>query len=666
MAVASPAAPLDRPAPRQNVRIVFLALVLVMLLAALDQTIVSTALPTIVSELGGLAHLTWVVTSYLLATTVVSPLYAKLGDLYGRKVVLQTAIVLFLAGSMLCGQSRSMEHLILFRVLQGLGGGGLMVTTTAVVADLVPPRERGRYQGIFGAVFAVATLIGPLAGGFFVQHLTWRWIFYVNLPFGVLALAVIASTFTRPTPGVVRRRARIDYGGAALLATALSCLVLLTSLGGQQQMSTWRSPLRFGLLLLGLFGLLAFVMVERKAPQPLLPLSLFRNGVFVTAGLVGFVVGLTMFGAVTYLPLYLQVVRGASPARSGLQLAPLMGGMLVTSVLSGRLITRFGRYKPFPIVGMALTTVALTLVARLEAGTTSHTITLHMLLLGLGLGMVMQVLVLAVQNSVSYENLGVATSGATLFRFMGGALGLSLFGALFTSELHALTAVLPGGGDLSTLSPTAVAHLPDTVRQLYLQAFVHALRLVFACAATAALLGFVATLFLPSLPLRRTVAANALDDGFAMPRGGDSLDELERAVTRLAQRENHWGVYQRLGARARLDLSPQEIWFLARVGEQAPVSCRALGHSLRLEPADCSRLIDSLEDRHLVASTDHGEVRLRDEGRLAIDRLIAARRQLLAELLEGWSPEKHAEVRQLLDRLARALTSELPVRPAVA
>ena len=324
----------DQP---QSIRAVFAALILALLLAALDSTIVSTALPTIVGELGGLTHLSWVVTAYLLASTVVGPLYGKFGDLYGRKLVLQVAIVIFLIGSVLCGLAQNMGQLIVFRALQGIGGGGLIVTTIAVIGDLIPPRERGRYQGLFGAVFGFATIVGPLLGGFFVDHLTWRWIFYVNLPVGAVALAVIAAVMRSPT---TRRPHVIDYPGALLLSVALTAIILFTSLGGTS--FPWGSPFILGLIAVGIVCTLGFIAVERRAPEPLLPLGLFRNHTFAITSSVGLIVGLSLFGSVTYLPIYLQVVKGESPTASGLQLMPMMLGMLITSVISGRLITPLG------------------------------------------------------------------------------------------------------------------------------------------------------------------------------------------------------------------------------------------------------------------------------------------------------------------------------------
>ena len=416
---------------QQRVRVIFGALILVFLLASLDQTIVSTALPTIVGELGGLQHLSWVVTAYLLASTVSGPLYGKFGDLYGRKVVLQTAIVIFLVGSALCGLSQNMAELISFRALQGLGAGGLIVTAIAVIGDVIPPRDRGRYQGIFGGVFGVSTIIGPLLGGFFVDNLSWRWIFYVNLPIGAVAFVVIGAVFhVRPAP----KQHKVDYLGAALLAGGLSAIVLFTSLGGTTW--AWDSPEIIALIAIGVVAIGAFVLVESRVPEPILPLSLFRNRTFAVTSAVGFVVGLALFGAVTYLPLYLQIVKGVSPTRSGLQLTPLMLGLLVTSVLSGQLISRWGRYRIFPIIGTAVIAVGMLLLSRLGIGTSLWMAALDMVILGLGLGMVMQVLVLAVQNAVDYTNLGVATSGSTMFRSIGGSIGVSLFGAIFSNRLH--------------------------------------------------------------------------------------------------------------------------------------------------------------------------------------------------------------------------------------
>ena len=487
------------PEPQPRVRLIFVALMLVLLLAALDQTIVSTALPTIVGDLGGISHLSWVVTAYLLAATITGPLYGKLGDLYGRKKVLQIAIVIFLIGSALCGLSQSMTELIAFRAVQGLGAGGLMVVTLAVVGDIIPPRDRGRYQGFFGAVFGVATVIGPLLGGFFVDNLSWRWIFYVNLPIGAIALSVIAVAFHSHA---VTRRHAMDYLGAILLAGSLASIVLFTSLGGTTW--AWSSPQMILLIVLSVVLLPLFIWVESRAAEPILPLSLFRNHTFAVTSAVGFIVGFALFGAVTYLPLYLQVTKGSTPTVSGLQLTPLMAGLLVTSILSGQLISRLGRYRFFPIVGTAIIAVAMFLLSRLEVATSTWVAATFALILGLGLGMVMQVLVLAVQNAVDPKDMGVATSGSTLFRQVGGSIGVALFGSIFANRVHVeLASRLPAGMQLpKTVNPAIIKDLPPEARLAFQDAFAAALHPVFLTAAVISVLAFALTFLLREVPLR--------------------------------------------------------------------------------------------------------------------------------------------------------------------
>jgi len=487
------------PGTQASIPLLLGALMLVMFLAALDQTIVSTALPTIVSDLGGLRWLSWVVTAYLLASTVVVPLYGKFGDLYGRKRVLQIAIALFLFGSALCGLAQDMTQLILFRTLQGLGGGGLMVVAMAAIGDVIPPAERGRYQGLFGGVFGLATVVGPLIGGFLVEHLSWHWIFFINLPLGLLAVLVIGSVFRPPVAPV---KHVVDYIGAFFLTVTLGALVLITSLGGS--LLPWASLDVLCLALFAVIGLVGFVFEQRRAAEPIMPLHLFRHRTFVLAGFIGLIVGVSLFGSVTFLPLYMQVVKDASPTSAGLQMLPLMGGLLVVSAITGRLISRWGRYRVFPIIGTLLQVIALGLLSRLELDTPMWRMNLYMGLLGAGLGMVMQVLILAVQNSVERRHMGVATSGATLFRSIGGSVGVSVFGALFS---HALLDSLPSdfaaaSGVAASLSPTAVHALAAPQQHAYLEAFCAAMHGVFLLAAIVTCVAFALSWLLREVPLR--------------------------------------------------------------------------------------------------------------------------------------------------------------------
>ena len=478
------------------------ALMLTMLLAALDQTIVSTALPTITSDLGGLNELSWVVTAYLLAATASTPIWGKISDLYGRKLMLQSAVVVFVSASALAGLSQSMSQLIATRALQGLGGGGLMVLVMAVLADLIPPRERGRYAGLFGAVFGVASVIGPLLGGFFTEHLAWRWIFYINLPLGITAFLVLGSVLHLPRH---RQQHKIDWLGASLLVIGVVSLLMVTVWGGNQY--AWVSAQIIGLAAIGLLALALFVFQELRHPEPMVSMDLFRNRVFTMTSAIGFVVGFAMFGSIVYLSIYLQVVYGSSPTVAGLQLLPLMGGVLLTSILSGRLITKTGRYKIFPIIGSALATIALFLLSQLGENTPYWQISIAMFVLGAGLGNMMQVLILAVQNAVPARNIGTATSGATFFRSIGGSFGTAVFGAVWAARLATeLQGILPpssqtGGNPTSSMS--IIHSLPAELQSEVIGAFARATDFTFLVAVPVMGIAFILAWFVPQITLRK-------------------------------------------------------------------------------------------------------------------------------------------------------------------
>ena len=671
MTAPSTAGP-EKALGHRQILVVFSGLLLAVLLAALDSTIVATALPTIVGELGGLEHLAWVVTAYLLAQTVVTPLYGKLGDLYGRKIVLQVGIGIFLLGSVLCGMAGSMTQLIVFRAIQGLGGGGLMVTSQAVVGDVVPPRDRGRYQGVFGAVFGVSSIAGPLIGGYFTTHLSWRWIFYINVPLGLIAVTVIAATLPSR---LTRLRHAIDYAGTALLASALSAIVLFADLGGVA--FPWSSPVIVGLGVGAVAALAAFVFVERRAAEPVLPLRLFANRTFTLSALIGLIVGLAMFGSVTYLPLFLQVVNGATPTGSGLQMVPMMGGMLLSSIVSGQWISRRGRYKMFPIVGTAVMSVGLLLLSRMHAGTTVLGASLAMLTLGLGMGLVMQVLVLAVQNAVDYTDLGVATSAAILFRLIGGSLGTAVFGAIFASRFasniaRALPAgALPAGG--AGVTPQLLAQLPPAVRAAYIGAFTASLSTVFVTAAAIGVVGFVLTWMVPERTLRETIAATAGDVGreaehvFPMPTDGGSLFRLERALSLLASRDVRREYIETVVSRAGVGLSPDAAWLLVRFEEDPSLDLERLGAAQAGNGRPVETALAELRGTGLVREEAPGDGTPprrapTEAGCAVLGRLVVARRAHLSDVIAEWAPEKRAELAEAIPRLTRALVPDAPRR----
>jgi EmrB/QacA subfamily drug resistance transporter len=502
------------PGLPREVRVLLPGLMLAIMLAMLDNLIVATAMPRIVGELGGLSHLSWVVTAYILGTSVSTPLWGKLGDLYGRKGSFITSVVIFLAGSALSGAAPGMMELIAFRAIQGLGAGGLMVGVMAIIGDLVPPRERGRIQGWFAAIMAIAMVGGPLVGGFITDNLSWRWAFYINLPIGAVALLLLATRLHLPKR---RSEHRIDWLGAGLLSAGITALTLITTWGGHQY--GWVSVPIALLAVVAAGTLAAFVVVERRVVEPILPLGVFANRNFALVSAIGFLVGFTMFGAINYLPLFQQTVQGASATNSGLLLLPLMGGLLATSLISGQTITRTGRYRIFPILGGVLMVAGLLLLTRLAADTTRLSASLYMLVLGGGLGFLMQNTTLIAQNSVHPKDMGVASSTAMFMRSIGGSFGVALFGSIFASQLRTDLAARLGPGAAAqidraggNLDPTVLRTLPAPVQDGFHHAIAHATSSMFWWAVPITVVMAVLTFFIAEHPLRGSEASQPTPD----------------------------------------------------------------------------------------------------------------------------------------------------------
>lgn len=510
---------------------VYSGLMLGMVVAGLSQMIVTTALPTIVGDLGGLDYLSWVVTAHLLTSTAFTPLFGKISDLLGRRGVFQAAIIIFVTGSFLAGWAQNMPQLIAFRAIQGAGSGGLMAMSMVIIGDIVSPRERGRYQGYMGGVWAAVSVLGPLIGGFIVDNLSWRWCFWVTIPIGVIALVVTSRVLNLPFRKVEHR---IDYLGAALLVGSVTSILLVSVWGGSRY--DWGSPVILGLASAGLVLLAGFIAQEMRAREPILPLRLFRNSVFTVTSVNGVVVGVAMFGSWTFLPVWLQVVTGASPTSSGLLVVPLMGGMMASSITSGRLITRTGRYRIFPILGMGFMVAGTALLSTLSPETSRLATSFYLLIMGLGIGMVMQVMVLAVQNSVEHRDLGVATASSQFFRQMGGTIGTAVFGAILSSRLayhfpRLVSSETLGAIDPSSLrgSPSTIYALPPAIREGVIEAFARSLHVVFLAAVPVAIVGFLVVLFLKELPLRETVHVGMEEIAEEMGMAVEPEGEQERS-----------------------------------------------------------------------------------------------------------------------------------------
>ncbi|MEU8778761.1 MDR family MFS transporter [Streptomyces sp. NPDC048606] len=488
----------------RSVRVVLMALMIAMLLAMLDNMIIGTAMPTIVGELGGLEHLSWVVTAYTLATAASTPIWGKIGDLYGRKGSFLTSIVIFLIGSALSGMAQDMGQLIGFRAIQGLGAGGLMVGVMAIIGDLIPPRERGKYQGMMAGVMALAMIGGPLVGGTITDHMGWRWSFYINLPLGAVALAMVTAVLHLPkkADGV---RPKIDYIGAALLTIAITSTVLLTTWGGTEY--AWGSAQIIGLIVVGVLSTAAFLYAETKAAEPVMPLHIFRSRNFTLMSVIGFLVGFAMFGGVLYLPLFQQSVQGASATNSGLLLLPMLLSMMLVSLVAGRITTNSGKYKMFPIIGGALMVVGMFLLATMDTGTSRLVSGVYMAVLGAGLGFLMQITMLVAQNSVEMKDMGVASSSATLFRTLGGSFGVALMGSLFTGRVtdtmsERLGPQAANAAGAAQLDAASLAKLPEQVRDAYQHAVAAGTHSAFLLGAAIAVLGFLAAWFVKEVPLR--------------------------------------------------------------------------------------------------------------------------------------------------------------------
>ena len=659
--VAERTAPAANPPTlsQRQVNIVFVTILLGILLAALDQTIVSTALPTIVGDLGGGGHVSWVVTSYILTETIATVLAGKLGDLVGRKTVFQISAVIFIVGSGLSGISNSLTLLIVWRALQGIGAGGLTVTATALIGDLIPLRQRGKYQGALGAVFGVTTVIGPLLGGLFTDQLSWRWAFYVNLPIGIIVVLLASRTIPATRSG---RRVSIDYLGIVLVTIGAGGLVLATSLGGSSY--AWTSPQIIAMYAIAAVAVAVFIRVEQRATDPILPMRLFRDRVFSVTMVLAFIVGFAMLGSITYLPTYLQYVRGVSATSSGLRTLPMVIGLLITSLVAGTVVGRTGRYKLFPVFGSLIMSIGLFLLSLLGVSTGFLIVYLSMFVLGIGVGLSMQVLTIIVQNTARYEDLGVATSAVTFFRTLGSSFGTAVFGAIYANALDSRLSSAIASSKLSASAvstPEALHANPASKITGIVQAYSDTLHIVFLYAVPVAGVAFVVSLLLKEVPLRGMSrdSASDLGDGFGMPDASTSLQHVESALGRLLRRDGRTQL-PAIRAASGSRLSVSDGWCVAQVRVRrhldVPHSLEVIASKVQV-PAEVLRpaFDGAIEAGYLAGPLDDLDVT--PLGVAESDKTIEA---VKAWIMQRLAPITHdpAVLDQALDNLARTVFAD--------